>query len=60
MSKELEIMKYIEETLVKHNNMLGNAHVKNDFREFQDRQLEVDLLDKLYDELNQKFFDNKL
>ena len=60
MSKELEIMKYIEETLIKHNNMLGNAHVKGGFREFQDRQLEVDLLDKLYDELNEKFFDNKL
>ena len=28
--------------------------------EAKDRQIEVDLLDKLYDDLNAKFFDNKL
>ncbi|MGL4801925.1 MAG: hypothetical protein ACRC18_06640 [Cetobacterium sp.] len=60
MSKELEIMKYIESELIRHNDLLGEAHVKNDFGGFNDRQIEVDLLDKLYDELNKKFFDNKL
>lgn len=60
MSKDLEIMKFIEKELIRRNDLLGKAHVENKFGEFNDRQLEVDLLDKLYDDLNAKFFDNKL
>lgn len=60
MNKELEMMKYIENMLIKHNDLLGDAHVNNRFGEFNDRQIEVDILHQLYDELNDKFFGGEL
>lgn len=60
MSKDLGIMKFIESELIRHNDLLGKANFNDKFGEFNDRQIEVDLLDKLYDDLNAKFFDNKL
>ena len=60
MKQELEMMKYIEDMLIKHNDLLGDAHVNNRFDEFNDRQIEVDILQQVYDELNIKFFGGKL
>ena len=54
------MMKYIEDMLIKHNDLLGDAHANNRFGEFNDRQIEVDILQQVYDELNIKFFGSKL
>ena len=60
MKQELEMMKYIEDMLIKHNDLLGDAHANNRFGEFNDRQIEVDILQQVYDELNVKFFSGEL
>ena len=40
MKQELEMMKYIEDMLIKHNNLLGDTHANNRFGEFNDRQID--------------------
>ena len=54
------MMKCIEDMLIKHNDLLGDAHANNRFGEFNDRQIEVDILQQVYDELSVKFFGGEL
>lgn len=60
MSKELEIMKYIESEMIKANEECGNLHFDCDLRLWQDKQLELETIERIYDYLNKEFFDNKL
>lgn len=53
-------MKYIEDMLIKHNDLHGDAHANSRLGEFNDRQIEVDILQQVYDELNVKFFGGEL
>ena len=41
-------------------NECGDIHACGNLRGFQDKQLELETLEKLYDELNKKFFDGML
>lgn len=60
MSKELEIMKYIESEMIKVNNECGEMYSKDDFRTWQDKQLELETIERIYDYLNNKYFEGKL
>ena len=56
MSKELEIMKYIESEMIRVNDELVKLHIDCELRLWQDKQSELDVIVKLYD----KFFGGKL
>ena len=60
MAKELEIMKYIETEMIKTNEECGKLHFNCDLRLWQDKQLELETIERIYEELNTKFFDGKL
>ena len=60
MSKELEIMKYIESEMIRVNDELVKLHIDCELRLWQDKQLELETIERIYEELNKKFFDNKL
>lgn len=60
MSKELEIMKYIETEMIRVNEECGRLHFDCDLRLWQDKQLELETIERIYEELNSKFFNGKL
>ena len=60
MSKELDIMKYIETEMIRVNEECGRLHFDCDLRLWQDKQLELETIERLYEELSSKFFDNEL
>ena len=60
MSKELEMMKCIESEMIRVNDELVKLHIDCELRLWQDKQSELDVIVKLYDELNDKFFGGKL
>ena len=60
MSKELEIMKYIESEMINVNEECGKLHFDCDLRLWQDKQLELETIERIYDYLNKEFFDGKL
>ena len=53
-------MKYIEDEMMKVNEECGKLHFNCDLRLWQDKQLELETIERIYDELNTKFFDGKL
>lgn len=60
MSRDLEIMKYIENEMIKVNNECGEMYSKDDFRAWQDKQLELETIERIYDYLNNKYFEGEL
>lgn len=48
------IMSFIELEIERVNNECGSL------KDFQDKQIELETLEKLYDKLNQEFFENVL
>ena len=60
MNKELEIMKYIESEMIRVNDEGGRLHFDCDLRLWQDKQLELETIERIYEELNSKFFNGKL
>lgn len=60
MSRDLDIMTFIEVEIARVNDECGDIHACGNLRGFQDKQLELETLEKLYDELNKKFFDGIL
>ena len=60
MNKELEIMKYIESEMIMVNDECGRLHFDCDLRLWQDKQLELETIERIYEELNSKFFNGKL
>ena len=60
MNKELEIMKYIEREMIRVNDECGRLHFDCDLRLWQDKQLELETIERIYEELNSKFFNGKL
>ena len=55
-----QIMKYIESEMIKTNEECGKLHFNCDLRLWQDKQLELETIERIYEELNIKFFDGKL
>ena len=60
MNKELEIMKYIESEMIRVNDECGRLRFDCDLRLWQDKQLELETIERIYEELNSKFFNGKL
>ena len=60
MNKELEIMKYIKSEMIRVNDECGRLHFDCDLRLWQDKQLELETIERIYEELNSKFFNGKL
>lgn len=60
MNKELEIMKYIESEMIRVNDECVRLHFDCDLRLWQDKQLELETIERIYEELNSKFFNGKL
>ena len=56
MNKELEIMKYIKSEMIRVNDECGRLHFDCDLRLWQDKQLELETIERIYEELNSKFF----
>ena len=60
MNKELEIMKYIKSEMIRVNDECGRLHFDCDLRLWQDKQLELETIERIYEELNSNFFNGKL
>ena len=60
MIQELEIMKHIESEMIKANDECGRLHFDCNLRLWQDKQLELETIERIYEELNGKFFNEKL
>ena len=56
MNKELEIMKYIKSEMIRVNDECGRLHFDCNLRLWQDKQLELETIERIYEELNSKFF----
>lgn len=54
------IMSFIELEIERVNNECGYSHKHGSLKDFQDKQIELETLEKLYDKLNQEFFENVL
>ena len=46
INRDLEIMKHIESEMIKANNERGEMYYKDDFRVWQDKQLELGTIKK--------------
>ena len=53
-------MKYIETEMIRVNEECGRLHFDCDLRLWQDKQLELETIERIYEELNGKFFNEKL
>ena len=42
------------------NNECGHSHKHGSLKDFQDKQIELETLEKLYDKFNHEFFDSVL
>lgn len=58
--RDLNIMSFIEAEIARVNNECGNVHRNGSLKDFQDKQIELETLEKLYDKLNNKFFNGEL
>ena len=57
---DLDIMKFIESEMIRVNDECGELYSKNDYRKWQDKQLELETIERIYDTLNAKYFNNEL
>lgn len=46
--------------MVRVNDECGDLYSKNDYRAWQDKQLELETIERIYDTLNDKYFNNEL
>ena len=50
MIKELEIMKHIESEMIRINDECGRLHFDCDLRLWQDKQLELETIERIYED----------
>ena len=56
INRDVDIMKYIETEMVRVNEECGRLHFDCALRLWQDKQLELETIERIYEELNNKFF----